>query len=100
MAPKWRALEERYYDYRMANKLSRFDTQRYQRSVVDYIQQLGIARAALAEAEAKLTLNKERSAASLQAQNDYDVAKLKVALIERGIDLLTSELMSRKRLAI
>lgn len=101
LAPEVRALEEKIHDYRVTNKLVALDAQSVtERSIVDYIQQLGLARAALAEAEAKLTLNKERSAASLQAQNDFDVAKLKVALMERGIDSLTSELMSRKRLAI
>jgi succinoglycan biosynthesis transport protein ExoP len=101
LAPEVRALEEKIHEYRVTNKLVSLDAQSVtERSVVDYIQQLGLARAALAEAEAKLTLSKERSAASLQAQNDYEVAKMKVALMERGIDTLTAELMSRKRLAI
>ena len=101
LGPEVRALEEKVHDYRANNSLiSLGDQSVTERTVVDYIQQLGLARAALAEAEAKLALDKERSAASLQSKNDYEIAKTKVALMESAIGVLTTELLSRKKLAI
>ena len=101
LAPQVRTLEEKIHDYRANNKLLELGDQSVtERIIVNYIQQLSLARAALAEAEATLALNKERSVASLQSQNDYEVAKTKVSLMEHGIDTLINELMSRKKLAI
>jgi Mrp family chromosome partitioning ATPase/capsular polysaccharide biosynthesis protein len=101
LAPEVRELEEKTHEYRAKNRLVLFGGQSIsERTVIDYVQQLNLARAALAEAEARLALDRVRSAASLQSQDNYETARTKVALMERGLDALTNELVKRKALAI
>jgi uncharacterized protein involved in exopolysaccharide biosynthesis len=101
LAPEVRELEEKTHEYRAKNRLVLFGGQSIsERTVIDYVQQLNLARAALAEAEARLALDRVRSAASLQSQDNYETSRTKVALMERGLDALTNELVKRKALAI
>jgi polysaccharide biosynthesis transport protein len=71
-----------------------------EREIIDYMAQLGMARAAMAEAEAKLELDKSKSSISLQSQDDFEIAKTKVALMERGLRTLTKQLIDHRMEAI
>ena len=71
-----------------------------ERDIIDYIAQLGMARAAMAEAEARLEFDKSKSNMSLQSQDAFEIAKTKVTLMERGLRTLTTELLDRRMQAL
>jgi succinoglycan biosynthesis transport protein ExoP len=101
LAPEVMALEKSIHEYRVANGLIAVGEQSMsERNLVDYIAQLGLARAAMAEAEAKLDLDKSKSSISLQSRDAFEVAKAKVAIMERGLRVLTTELATHRLQAI
>ena len=71
-----------------------------ERDIIDYIAQLGMARAVMAEAEARLEFDKSKSNMSLQSQDAFEIAKTKVTLMERGLRTLTTELLDRRMQAL
>ncbi|WKW51600.1 GumC family protein [Rhodomicrobium lacus] len=97
LEPQVIRLEKQMQDYRAVNGLVSVGEQTVEeRNLVEYIGQLGLARAALAEAQAKRDLDQSKSAVSLQSQDAYLIAKTKVALLERGLDTLRGEVVERR----
>src|SRR5262249_12996789 len=101
LAPEVMALEKSILEYRVANGLIAVGEQSMsERNLVDYIAQLGLARAGMAEAEPKLDLDRSKSSISLQSRDAFEVAKAKVAIMERGLRALTAELAAPRLQAI
>jgi succinoglycan biosynthesis transport protein ExoP len=71
-----------------------------ERDIIDYIAQLGLARASMAEAEARLEFDRSKSNVSLQSQDAFDIAKTKVTLMQRGLRSLTAELLDHRMQAL
>ena len=93
LGPKLMALEKEIQEYRLSNNLIAIGDQSLsERNIADYIAQLGLARAAAAEAEAALKIDRSKSAVSLQSQDVFEIAKAKVAIMEQGLQSLTAEL--------
>jgi uncharacterized protein involved in exopolysaccharide biosynthesis len=59
-----------------------------------------MARAAMAEAEAKLEFDQSKSNVSLQSQDAFEIAKAKVSLMERGLRSLSTELINHRMAAL
>lgn len=101
LEPEVMHLDQTIQDYRAANGLISIGEQTVdERNLVEYIGKLGLSRAALAEAEAKLAFDKSKSSVSLQSQDDYEVAKLKVALMEGGLEAILGQVSNRRLKAI
>jgi uncharacterized protein involved in exopolysaccharide biosynthesis len=97
LEPEVIKLEKLIQDYKGVNGLVSLGEQTVEeRNLVEYIGQLGLARAALAEAQAKRDLDQSKSAMSLQSQDAYSIARTKVTLMERGLETLRAEVVSRR----
>jgi uncharacterized protein involved in exopolysaccharide biosynthesis len=97
LEPEVIKLEKLIQDYKAVNGLVSLGEQTVEeRNLVEYIGQLGLARAALAEAQAKRDLDQSKSAMSLQSQDAYSIARTKVTLMERGLETLRAEVVSRR----
>ncbi|MBT3069815.1 hypothetical protein KKP04_02900 [Rhodomicrobium sp. Az07] len=98
LEPEVIKLEKQIQDYKAVNGLVSLGEQTVEeRNLIEYIGQLGLARAALAEAQAKRDLDQSKSAMSLQSQDAYSVAKTKVSLMERGLETLRGEVVNRRQ---
>ncbi|MBJ7535378.1 hypothetical protein JDN40_14810 [Rhodomicrobium vannielii ATCC 17100] len=97
LEPEVIKLEKLIQDYKAVNGLVSLGEQTVEeRNLVEYIGQLGLARAALAEAQAKRDLDQSKSAMSLQSQDAYSIARTKVTLMERGLETLRAEVVARR----
>ncbi|ADP70103.1 lipopolysaccharide biosynthesis protein [Rhodomicrobium vannielii ATCC 17100] len=97
LEPEVIRLEKQIQDYKAVNGLVSLGEQTVEeRNLVEYIGQLGLAKAALAEAQAKRDLDQSKSAMSLQSQDAYSIARTKVSLMERGLETLRAEVVNRR----
>lgn len=97
LAPEVMALEKTIQQFRSLNNLIAIGDQTVgELNLINYMGQLGLARAALAEAEAKLEIDRSKSNVSLQSLDVFETAKAKVTLMEHGLSALTSELVKSR----
>jgi succinoglycan biosynthesis transport protein ExoP len=101
VGPELMSLEKAILDSKAAQGfISIGDQTVAERDIIDYIAQLGMARAAMAEAEAKLEFDQSKSNVSLQSQDAFEIAKAKVSLMERGLRSLSTELINHRMAAL